>query len=264
MKIVSVGEITYDYYIPLNRHYVGGISLNFAVHAKRCGVQEVMLISRVGQDEAADKVRQHLQREGINTTYVASLPGETASIDIDFREDGDRYFPAGSYQARVLENMTLSPAELAACANSDLTMTSYNEEAFGHVFEALTNLPRQGKLAADFGDSAYYEDKDTLLSWMQRVDLAFISGTPADLAWLSADNVQLVLTCGAQGSYAITSSEPVYQPAVPITKLVDPTGCGDSFQAAFAVSFLQHDDLGKALLAGATLAAQTLTHYGAT
>jgi sugar/nucleoside kinase (ribokinase family) len=41
MKIAIIGEITMDHYPQQNRSFVGCISLNFAVQAKRCGAEQV-------------------------------------------------------------------------------------------------------------------------------------------------------------------------------------------------------------------------------
>lgn len=50
MKLISVGETTIDYYPAIEQSFVGGISLNFAVHARRCGAESVAMVSAVGQD----------------------------------------------------------------------------------------------------------------------------------------------------------------------------------------------------------------------
>ena len=75
MKIVSVGESTIDHYLDLNRSFVGGISLNYAVNAKRCGAKVVSLVSSVGTDKAGQRVLEKLDKEGINASHIAPLAG---------------------------------------------------------------------------------------------------------------------------------------------------------------------------------------------
>ena len=53
------------------------------------------------------------------------------------------------------------------------------------------------------------------------------------------------------------------QPAVDVKKIVDTTGCGDAFQAAFTVSYFKDGDIRKALKAAAQQAAKVIQHYGA-
>ena len=95
MKIVSVGESMIDHYPDLGHSFVGGISLNMAVNAKRCGADAVSLVSCVGTDDSGQRVFEKLAQEGIDASHVAVLPGETARIDIQVLAQGERLFPPG-------------------------------------------------------------------------------------------------------------------------------------------------------------------------
>ena len=110
MKIVSIGEITIDYYLNQNTSLVGGISLNFAVHAKRCGADTVSLVSRIGPDDGGRRVLEKLDQEGVDASHVAVLSGETATCDILINADGERTFPAGGYHLNVLGDHPLAIA----------------------------------------------------------------------------------------------------------------------------------------------------------
>ena len=78
MKIVSVGEITSDYYLKQKSYYVGGRSLNFAVHAKRSGAETVSLVSCVGSRAVDGWILKLLEFEGVDHSRVAILEGKTA------------------------------------------------------------------------------------------------------------------------------------------------------------------------------------------
>ena len=104
MKIVSIGESTIDHYLGLNQSFIGGISLNFAVNAKRCGADVVSLVSSVGTDRAGKRVLAKLEQEGIDASHVAILPGETARIDIQITAQGERVFPPGVISATFWAN----------------------------------------------------------------------------------------------------------------------------------------------------------------
>ena len=268
MKLVSVGSITRDYYPELDLTFVGGISYNFAIHARRCGAEEVTIISRLGQDEPALLARRKLAEAGINDRYVTNLPGLTGSIDIAFDEQGDRYFPAGSYHPNVLAGMTLTAAELAFVQTQDAYMTLYGQSSFRESFAQLATLPFAGLRAADFGDFSYHEsDLPGLYAAMAQTDVAFISGQAADERRLpplaASGETVVVLTHGATGSLARQGERRYQQPAIPVADVLDPTGCGDAFQAAFLVHYWRHRDLAAALHAGAHHATTVLHHYGA-
>jgi len=268
MKIVSVGEITIDHYLNLNRSFVGGISLNFAVYAKRCGAEAVSLVSRVGADEGGRRVLSKLSREGIDASHVMAVEGKTAQIDIQIDENGDRTFPAGGFFRNVLADFQLSPAEHAFIRKHDVLVTLFEEFQPGSVFDQLQRLDFDGKRAADFSEwRAGDENFRRLFPLIEAVDLAFVSGDQAIVEALLPLSRRIpgliVVTMGANGSAALVDGRPLFQPAEPVPAPVDATGCGDAFQAAFTVSYYGTGDIRQALQRGAVQAAAVLQHYGA-
>src|SRR5262245_44012674 len=97
MRIVAVGECTRDRYLGLGVDSVGGISLNFAVHARRSGASTVALVSCIGGDDAGAAAAETLVREGIDTAHLHRLPGRTATQVIELGAGGERIFPRGGY-----------------------------------------------------------------------------------------------------------------------------------------------------------------------
>src|SRR5262245_20642018 len=134
MRIVSIGECTIDHYIDLQKEYVGGISLNFAVHSKRSGAEHVSFISRIGNDHG-NKILQTLDRENIDSSHVKSVEGANARQNITLTSTGERIFPEGSYQPGVLENFQLNENETQFVQSHDLVASS--------MFQQLEPLFRQ-------------------------------------------------------------------------------------------------------------------------
>lgn len=270
MKLVSVGEITIDRYLGLNRSFVGGISLNFAVNAKRCGADAVSLVSCVGTDEGGRRVLEKLRLEGIDASHVAVLPGETAQIDIQVAAHGKRIFPPGGYHRNVLDSFRLDDADLAFIRQHDiLAFPIDGREPAPLSDRMMAELDFDGKLVADFGDWAdYVSDHDRLISSLEPLALAFVSGTRSTIESLlpvsRRYNGLIVVTLGADGSAALVNGTPVYQPAQFVPDPIDSTGCGDAFQAAFTVTYFRDGSVRQALRQGAAQAAKVLQHYGAT
>jgi len=269
VKIVSVGEITIDRYLNLDRSFVGGISLNFAVYARRCGAEVVSLVSRIGADEGGRRVLEKLSREGINTSHVIAVAGKTAQIDIQIDADGDRTFPAGGYHRNVLAKFQLSQAEHVFIQKHDILVTLFEEFQPDSVFDQLRRLDFNGKRVVDFSEwRAGDENFPRLFPLIEAVDLAFVSGDQAIVEALLPLSRQIpgliVVTMGAAGSAALVDGQPLFQPAEQVLLPVDATGCGDAFQAAFTVSYYRTNDVRRALQHGATQAAAVLGHYGAT
>ena len=135
-------------------------------------------------------------------------------------------------------------------------------------FEQILNHKkhhREHQLCVDF---LHLPDPKLLENSLEWTDIAFIGGTTEmrdALESLAKQNPSslVVLTLGAGGSIAFHQGNQYLQPAIPVEKVIDTTGCGDAFQAAFTASFFTHNHIEKALLAGAQHGAQTTQHYGA-
>jgi len=269
MKIVSVGEITIDHYLGLNRSFVGGISLNFAVHAKRCGAEVVSLVSSVGADEGGRRVLERLEQEGIDASHIAILPGETARIDIRVMARGERIFPPGGFHRNVLDDFRLSDSDLAFIRHHDILAFLYDysqPDSLGN--RVMVELDFDGRRVADFGDWADYGgDYDGLFSVLETLDVGFISGSRTAVEALLPVSRRckglIVVTLGAEGSAALVDGAPLFQSAQPVPAPIDSTGCGDAFQAAFTVAYFRTNSVQQALRRGAAQAATVLQHYGA-
>ena len=268
MKIVAIGEVTIDHYPDFAQSFIGGISLNFAVQAKRCGATTVSLISRVGQDKNGQQVLAALQEEGVDRRWVTAVPGQTATIAIHITPNGDRIFLPGTFQRHVLNQFHLTPEELIFSQQQDLVATLYDHSQPGLFLAPLFNEPAlQGKLVVDFGDWSDYEGESAdVFQQFLACYIAFISGTTATITALQPLSYQMngtiVVTLGAAGSVALWHGRSYYQPALPVSQPVDPTGCGDAFQAAFTVTYQHTGSLTQALQQGAIQAATTIQHLG--
>jgi fructoselysine 6-kinase len=269
MNIVCVGECTIDRYLDLGIAHVGGISLNFAVNARRCGARQVALVSCVGDDAGGRLVLEKLAREQIDASCVARLHGLTASQNIRMAPVGERIFPPGGYQAGVLHEWSLGEVELAFLAGFDVLAVPVFAQIEHITWAALQAPGFGGRRVADFLDGADRgPDLPELDRYFERLDIAFFSGDAAFVEELRpqsrAGRTVIVVTHGAAGSTALIGGEPLTHPAVAVATPIDTTGCGDAFQAAFTVRYLRTGDVRAALEAGAEQAALATRHYGAT
>lgn len=269
MKIVSVGEATVDYYPHIDQLLVGGISLNFAVQAKRVGAEQVSLVSQVGRDAHGELIRDRLAQEGIDQRHLHTVEGKTAECTIVIKENGERYFPPNSYYQNVLANYCPSADDLDFIRGHDIVAArfdiSYTRAAFDFV---MLDPDVKGKKVADFGDWFDYRGRHPeIFPYLNQVDLAFISGdreTIGAFQPLSQEiNTLVIVTLGKEGSVALVDGKLIEQRSVPANKIIDTTGCGDAFQAAFTVSYFKTGDLRRSLQAASAHAAKTLQHVGA-
>jgi fructoselysine 6-kinase len=270
MRIVAVGECTRDRYAALGVERVGGISLNFAVHARGCGVRDVALVTCAGTDGWGPAVRAALARAGVDATHLHTREGETASQLIELGEDGERRFPPGGYNPGVLAAFTLDAGDLALIASCDVVAAPYFRQV-AHLFRSAMQAAAPG--ARRVADLLNGEDLGPDLAGIEAVldavDLAFISGGDETVERLWSRSIQrstlIVVTHGARGSTALVAGRRLFEPAVqvPVDERIDTTGCGDAFQAAFTVAWASGPSIQEALRAGAQRAAGVVRHLGA-
>jgi sugar/nucleoside kinase (ribokinase family) len=267
LNIVSVGECTIDNYLDLPKQFVGGISLNFAVHCKRSDAENVSLISRIGKEDER-RILQKLADEKVDPSHVKALNGSTARQDIQLAVSGERIFPEGGYDAGVLNNFQLSESEIDFIRSGNVLASSMFRQ-LEPLFIQVMSLPFDGWRVADFLDlSDYKKDLHVVEQFIGQLTIAFISGDHDLIESLRplarTTNCLIVITLGADGSAALMKGEPTFQPSFKVKQTVDSTGCGDAFQAAFTVSYWRERNLQRALEVGTRQAATVIQHHGAT
>jgi len=271
VKLVAVGECTNDIYLERDAEMVGGISLNFAVNARRSGADSVAIVSCIGDDAAGARTVAKLEREGLDASHLHQQPGATASQLIQLGERGERIFPAGGYSAGVLADFSPGADDAAFIGSFDVVALVFFRQ-IQHIATFALRASAGARLrVADLLDGEdlgpNYQGVEPLLDV---VDVVFISGDAPTVDRLidrSRDTrTVIVITHGASGSTALVGGVRYAEPAVrvPVTECVDSTGCGDAFQAAFTVEYDRHRSVQSALRAGAFQAASVIRHLGAT
>jgi ribokinase len=212
----------------------GGAAIT-AIGAARLGLDTV-LASPIGSDAEGDFLREELAREGVRwagrkvarTPVTAVMPcgGERAMATYDPAEAvSAEELAAVAPRAVVLGlgRVDIAPAEcrVFATVGDDVARAGVGAEAFGGAHALLVN-EREGRLLT--GCEA-----------------------PAEAARALGEHVPCaVVTLGADGAVAAAGGDLVAVPGVAVP-VVDTTGAGDLFCAAFAWADLQELDLEERL-----------------
>ncbi len=77
----------------------------------------------------------------------------------------------------------------------------------------------------------------------------------------SQTNAQIIITDGINGSFAMYKDKIIHQKAYKVN-VVDTTGCGDAFHAAFASALIQGMDVPACMQYGSLFAAQIAKEFG--
>jgi fructoselysine 6-kinase len=260
MNIACFSVACVDYFPQVDRWFVGGNALNQAIHFRRLGHHSAM-VGAVGNDALGDHVLRVLNEEGVNTTSLHRIPGATASNRLRVDEAGERHEDGQSWNGGVYQNYRFTETDWAFLCRFDLWSTHGNMAQYDAM---LMQKPPHARLVVDF---LHLPDFERMERSKGSADILYSGGGEAladDLASLSAKTGQLIiLTLGAGGSIAFHGTRVHRQPALPLSKVLDTTGCGDAFQAACTDAFFRTGDVKQSLLAGAEAGRRTASHWGA-
>lgn len=265
LRIAAVGEVVEELFLPEGDRHLGGISVNFARGVIAVG-ERAALFAPVGDDERGQRLRAALADAGLDRGGVRALAGRSAEQRIELSPDGERRFVG--FDAGVVDGYELDSAELAELQGVDAVAVPCSPES-ARVFSQCMRLSSETNVVADFSQDSPGAQPDRPDRWvaphLARLYVAFVGGRVGfrePLRKLSETaNTPIVLTVGAAGAYAFESGREVHQPSL-AERVVDTTGCGDAFQAAFTVRYLKTGSTAQALRAGAELAAKVAAKRG--
>ncbi|QRG70048.1 PfkB family carbohydrate kinase [Brevibacillus choshinensis] len=264
MRLIAIGDNVVDYYKDRGEIFPGGNALNVAVLGKRYQAAVSSYIGIIGNDRAAEHVKQTLLLENIDISRLRQAFGPNGEAVVSLNAEGDRVFVgsnAGGVQAYM--GLRLNQQDKEYIASHDLMHTSI----YSNLEHELPGLHKKIPISFDF--STRWTD-----SYLQRVcpyiEYGFFSGSD-----LTEDEChQLIhrvhslgtkvvgVTRGAEG--AIFSEEGrLYRQHITETVVVDTLGAGDSFIAMFLMQYHQKHDMEDALRQASVAAAKTCGHYGA-
>lgn len=260
MKITAITSFCVDFYPELNKIFVGGNSLNFATQCKILGCKNTSVIGAIGKDRFGKLIENQLDKSNINRSRLYQIDEPTASNKIFINEKGDRYFKEDSWNGGAFDKFRLSENDWDSLADSQIVAMPAGDP---NLKELLKRRNENQLIVIDFLD---YLGIDFIKEHIDNIDIVFLSGKEEildKLEELSSQKKKLIVpTLGAKGSIAFFENKKYDQKAIEVDKIIDTTGCGDSFQAAFSIEWLKTKDIEKSLLAGAIAASKVLSFIG--
>ena len=260
MKVACFSVACVDHYFQIGQTFLGGNAMNQCINFQKFGHTTAM-VGAVGDDEGGTRIRKFLGNRGVDISHLHIQEGETASNQMYVDASGERFGVDGAWRDGVYGEYRFTSNDWDFLDTFDIWATHANAPDYR---ETLRRKSEKQFLAADFLD---LKDWDLLEESLGIINIAFFGGTKDmsdNLSRLARKKDALVvLTLGAEGSIAFKGSQTFLQQALPCEKVVDTTGCGDAFQAAFTASYIIDRDIAKALLHGAENGRETTAHYGA-
>lgn len=269
MKLVCVGDCGIDRYQPLLMDRCGGITFNFAHHAGQqfSSKWDITVITAIGDDQEGDIVMEKLEQKGFNLS-VSRLPGNTPIQEIEVQADGEKKFI--HYDPGVLSGFRMKHEETESIATADLLVTTHFQQIEG-LFLSVMKCPGKGLRVVDFADFSDHPSLSLLEKFHDDFDIGFFGLQVGQKSLIEAlQNISrrqgklFIVTLGAAGSIAFHAGDETSIAAVPVPRVVDTTGAGDSFAAGFLSLYCNERNIPEALARGAECAARTVAHPGAT
>lgn len=260
MKITALSSHCVDFFPEQNNIYVGGNSLNFATNCKLLDVSDINVIGAIGSDCFGTLIEQHFDKYSISRAHVYRMDYPTASNKIYISENGDRYFKSDSWNGGAFDAFRLSERDWNMLKNSDIIAMPAGDPNLKGLLEKRND---QQIVVIDFLD---YHSIEHIEGIIDKIDITFLSAKKEildDLEKLSFKTGKTIIaTMGANGSVAFYKNKKYYQEAYKVKEILDTTGCGDAFLAAFIVEWAKTQDIKSALMKGAKTASKVLRFYG--
>jgi len=250
----------------------GGKGTNQAIAAARLGA-DVHLVACVGDDLFADMALRVYEQEGISRDHIHRIPGVNTGVGLVTLLPSGENWIVGHLGANLHARPEHVDAVEHLIAGSDLLLTQF-EVPLDTVARALELARKHGVMTICNPAPAKNIPPDLL----KHVDLLTPNETEARiLLGLPPDNEisvsecahrlldfgvrRVVVTMGSRGSLIMTPDGSQRVPAVKI-KALDPTGAGDSFNAALAVGLTEGLSLLDAVYQANCAGAYTTQHLG--
>ena len=278
--VVGIGEVLWDL-LP-GGSKPGGAPANFAYHISQFGLDS-MVVSAVGNDNyGADLVKFYDEIGLRHSLAIVDYPTGTVDVTLD---------AAGIPQYDITRNVAwdhipyapalseLAESATAVCFGSLAQRSPESRQTITRFIKAVAQshsalIVFDGNLRQDFFDLATIEESLSLCNILKINDEELIIFCRL-FGIAETDFMQqcrklremfglkiLIVTCGATGSYVITTETESYLPT-PRVEVADTVGAGDSFTAAFVANILKGRPIAEAHAAAVRTSAYVCTRQGA-
>jgi sugar/nucleoside kinase (ribokinase family) len=298
-QLIAIGDITIDlyfqgssitqdaqrfnlavggkYYADAFYHGLGGSAANVSIHAAQMGLDSAA-VSRVGENAFKNIIVQSLARKSVSTEFLHFDREHFSISSILLSSSGERtvvkysdpkdHIDVGEHaMERIKRSGIVFMGNLPYVSVSERTKFMKGARSDSNT------------LALNFGSKECEQGAARIKGLIDTVDILFLNKYEfADLVGEKAESLKLgenqllklksnlpllVVTDGQNGSHAYGPGGVFHEAAVKVTKVIDTTGAGDAFAAAFLVKYAETKDVQSSLSAGADHAAKIVTKIGA-
>ncbi|MBC8570402.1 carbohydrate kinase family protein [Zongyangia hominis] len=241
--------------IPSIATVTGGDALNTAIDCARLGMQ-VGYVAKTGTDANGDFVRREVAKEGVDISRVVTTDKAGTACSVHFlKEDGERHTVVltGANAELNYEDLDLDYFKQAKVVQygSANGLEKLDGDGITRLFKAckeagcITSMD----VTCDLPPEVCYNNVKDVLHY---TDIFFPSDYEAEIltgGLTKCEDIEeffrpfgikiLVIKLGARGVYVTDFTKRRYISTFNVPKVVDVTGCGDSFVAAFLTGIVK-------------------------
>jgi len=292
-KIAVIGECMVEMYQDkkgLYKQTFGGDTFNCAVYLKRCLKDaKVEYITVLGQDARSSDMLDFFHKENLDTTYVDRLADKHPGLYIIDTYKGERSFDYWRGEAaakdlfltKSLEKLSKDLLNFDLIYFSAITLAIMSEKGRENLFKIVKKARANGvQIAFDsnYRPRLYKNQDDARKIYNQVINYTDIflpsiddeidlwgSSTPADIIKksLKAGIKEIIITCGKEDIVCHYDGLTLHKKTKQLTKIVDSTSAGDSFNGQYLASRLNEKSIKKSIKKAKKLAAKVIMHKGA-
>lgn len=242
MKFVGMGDNVVDRYINKKIMFPGGNAVNFAVYAKKCGMESAYL-GIFGHDAEGQLLQDSLRQQGVDISACSTdFNSATECCDVVLKE-GDRIFVGSSWETgKEHKSLKLGEKELKYLNNFDVIHCGCYADMEDEIYR-LENF--HGLRTFDFSSEKKFRSDVYLEKICPYTDVALFSGEQMNSA--ETDIIQkkvrsygtkyVLVTNGTNGQ-TLFDGEKTHKGMIKRIVPIDTMGAGDSFFTAFVVSLV--------------------------
>lgn len=276
-KIIGLGEILWDM-LPTGKQ-LGGAPANFAYHVCRLGGNG-WAVSAISDDELGREIKNTLSTKKLNT-ILEEVNEPTGTVQVTLNAAGVPTYDITEGVAWDHIPFTERIGDLAKETSAVCfgTLAQRSPESRATIHEFIENMPDGSLKVYDINLRQNYYDEKIISDSLRLADILKINDEELDIVskmlCLSGTSEErcraisrefnlkfVILTMGGDGSKVILEDR-VHLSTPGKINIVDTVGAGDSFIAAFMLSYLRGESIEKAHTLATEVSSYVCTKAGA-
>lgn len=256
-KAIAMSDNCIDVYYKLDRYYLTGNSIDFALNYKDLG-GDVTEMTILGNDVFAKALQERLKERDIPLRVMKYVNKPTGIATMDLVDHDKKHI---HFEGNAMEEIALTESDFAFVKQFDIVYA----ERWTKVWRYIKDLKQPGQIwVYDFSKRLEEENNGLILPYL---DYAFFSYDHDDdyirnfMIKANKTGAKVVVAMlGEEGSLAYDGSKWYKQEAEHV-EIVNTVGAGDSFIAAFTYGVSLGEDIEKCMHRGKQRATEIIQQF---